>query len=157
MRDINELINQLSEQIQATCVYTRWGGLCENRVEKELPYGIGLVGDCQGKIYSYNDNETCEGYMWIKRIYTDKTFPNIPREFAEIGIYVFVSTKICKQEVLGSYQRSGHLLNELRKIYGFNNLDLETPDYDNKNFQEVVLLTLNVKLPQNCSLNFCGD
>lgn len=156
MRDLNTLINTLKENIEATCVYTRFGSLCENKTDKSIPYGLGLIGDCQGKIYSYNDKETCEGYMFIKRIYTDRTFSTIPREFIELGIYVFVSTKTCQQDILGSYQRAGHLLNELRKIYGFSNVDMETPEYPNKNFQEVVLITLRTKLPQDCSLSFCN-
>ena len=59
---INELITYLdSKKYQVLTLLTAGAGNVNfSKQKKDLPYGVGLEGDCKGNTYTYDDrNEDC--------------------------------------------------------------------------------------------------
>ncbi len=66
---INELITYLDSKISGTNLIDRWGGYCELfKAKKDLPYGVGLEGDCKGNTYTYDDRNEIVAFLSLKSV-----------------------------------------------------------------------------------------
>ena len=90
---IENEIKKINGIIVDSGIFDRWGGYCENLVEKVNPYGLGLVGECIGNRYSYDDRFRSVGYVYIRSVnsqYMNRLFSLIRLSF---GIQTFTNTK----------------------------------------------------------------
>lgn len=124
---LKEKVISISDFIQATYIVTRWGGWCNNLTDKSLPVGVGLIGDCKGNTYSYDEDEACTAYLYVSGVESTGTLNQIR---VTVQINIFTSARQ-NGENISVYNRSIALFNEMYKKYK-NDIRLFTPSKLNK-------------------------
>jgi hypothetical protein len=124
---LKDKVLSIADFINSTGIVTRWGSWCNNMTDKGLPYGVGLLPDCKGNIYSYDENEACTAYIYVSGI--ESTGQNNEIKVT-VQINIFSSAKQ-NGENISVYNRSIALFNEMYKKYR-NDIRLFSPSKTSK-------------------------
>ncbi len=139
-------INKLNEFIEETGIFTRWGKLCINKLDKNIPYGIGTQSDCYGNIYGYDDSIQCSGYMYVNNITSKMPTPKTIELDVEVYINIFTPHKQIG-ELTNYFSKPLDLLGQLARAK--YNVKMAQPS-NRYSFQEVATISVSLRVFVPC-------
>lgn len=145
---IQENFDSISEIIQDSNLIELWGGWCENKTDKDVPYGRKPLSNNSGKetnIYSINDNVKSSGYSYIRSI---ADYRDIKGVFVvEIAINIFVNPKKIGR-LNATYEIPMKLIGLLKRKY--KDVRIQQNTSERFSFQEMATIIVPVKAYSSC-------